>query len=65
MTHEALKSARASLGLTQTEWGRMLGVTRDAVCKMEAGQRKPSASVVILIDIALTGRLPSHWDKQK
>jgi DNA-binding transcriptional regulator YiaG len=49
MTAAELKAARASFGLTQSEWGRWLGVGREHVAKLEAGTARPSATLVLLV----------------
>ena len=45
---EEIKSIRAALGLTQTEFGAKLGVTWRAVARWEAGDRTPSPAVLML-----------------
>ena len=49
MTPAELKSARKSLGLTAEQFAKVIGVTRDAVCKWESGKRPIPRSVELLI----------------
>jgi DNA-binding transcriptional regulator YiaG len=37
-----IKKLRKSLGLTQAQFGELVGVKHAAVCLWESGQRKPS-----------------------
>ncbi len=37
----AIRQIRAALGLTQTEFGRRLGVSRQSVAYWEVGERRP------------------------
>ena len=40
MTHK-IKYAREQLGLTQAEFGKLVGVSKQAVCDWEKGRRTP------------------------
>lgn len=47
--NERLKAARIALGLTQTEFGRRLGVTNPAISKLELGNRNLTDQMVLAI----------------
>jgi DNA-binding transcriptional regulator YiaG len=50
MTPDAIRELRESLGLTQTQFARRLGITRQAtVSEWERGERRPRPSVVLLM----------------
>jgi len=44
-TGDEVRSLRTSLEITQTEFGAMLGVTKQAVWLWETGRMRPSMSV--------------------
>ena len=48
MEAKQLRELRLHLGLTQTEMAEKLGITRDGVAKMEAGDCNMSKSVDML-----------------
>lgn len=46
--NERLRELRLSLGITQSEFGRKLGVSRDVIAGIEYGKNKPNESLVKL-----------------
>lgn len=65
MTPEQIKEARKSLGLTPTQAAQLLGygaVSR--IYEIEAGARRPSASVVRLLAAYLDGYRPLDWPEK-
>lgn len=50
MTAADIESFRNALGLSQTDLASRIGVTPQAVCQWEAGKRKPSRPVMILLE---------------
>jgi DNA-binding transcriptional regulator YiaG len=46
---DEVKSIRSSLGITQAELGRRLGVTSRAVRFWEAGSREPGGPALIML----------------
>lgn len=48
-----LASARLKLGLSQSEFAKMLGVSRRTLQEWEQGRRKPSGAAKSLITIAI------------
>jgi DNA-binding XRE family transcriptional regulator len=62
---EHFKMVREALGLTQAEMAKMLGYgSRVRVAELEAGTRKPSASVVRLLQAYLNGYQPPDWPRR-
>lgn len=65
------RGLRDALGLTQEEMGRLLCVSKQSVCAYEAGSRRPTRAVLMLLrtwlqDPDLAGRLrrsafPHPW----
>jgi DNA-binding XRE family transcriptional regulator len=53
MPPDQLRAARAASGLTQSEWGRLLGIGRQHVAKLEGGVVPPSHTLAILIQIIM------------
>jgi DNA-binding transcriptional regulator YiaG len=51
MTPADLKSARKSLGLSAQQFADLVGVTRDAVCKWEAGHRQIPKMLDLVIEL--------------
>lgn len=51
MTPADLRTARNASGLTQTEWGQLLGIGQKHVSKLETGVVSPSDTLVALIRI--------------
>lgn len=49
MSPQELKARRRKLGLTQVQLAGKLGLTRDAIAKMEAGQRP----IVLITEMAI------------
>lgn len=50
MTPEQIKSLRESLGLTQQEFARHIGLaTRSAVCHLERGSKQPKGPLLALL----------------
>jgi len=58
MTSADLRQLRLDLGLTQTEWGRWLGIGRRHVAKLEAGL-EPSETLRLLAEAYRDGWRPS------
>lgn len=54
MTNRELKELRVKLGLTQTEMGLKLGITRGQIAKLEAGD----SSITPMLELLLK-HLPS------
>jgi DNA-binding transcriptional regulator YiaG len=50
MTAADIEQFRNALGLSQTDLAARVGVTPQAVCQWEAGKRKPSRPVLILLE---------------
>ena len=62
MNPTAIREARKSLGLTQTQFAAVIGYNdKTAVSALEAGTRNPSAAVVRLIRAYLDGYRPDDW----
>lgn len=51
MTGNELKALRAKLGLTQTEMANRLGVTRDAIARIEGGRNNMSKTLHLLMQL--------------
>ena len=49
-TKEDIKDLRSRLGLSQTAFGELVGITRMAVYYLERGVRTPSKTLVILME---------------
>lgn len=52
------RALRESLGLTQTEWGRWLGVHRVNVSQIEAGARRIGPTLARLLEAIEAGFRP-------
>ncbi len=50
MTPETFRALRERLGLTQTEWGRWLGVHRVNVNAIEAGRKRIGPTLALLLE---------------
>lgn len=50
MTPLQFREARLAFGLTQSEWGLLLGVGREHVAKIEAGRAPVSKTLALLVD---------------
>ena len=50
MDNKQFKTLRAQLDLTQTEFGKLLGIGRVQVAKIESGKFNPSKSVILLAE---------------
>lgn len=51
MNGNELKALRAKLGLTQTELAQRLGVTRDAIARIEGGRNNMSKTLHLLMHL--------------
>ena len=51
---DRIREVRIALGKTQDEFGDMLGVTSNSVARWERGGRKPSQTVLLLIQRIVT-----------
>jgi DNA-binding transcriptional regulator YiaG len=49
-TPEEIKRLRQAMGLTQKEFGGLLGVTRNFIYYLERGERKPSKTFKLLLE---------------
>lgn len=58
MTPEDLRARREALGLTQAQWAEWLGVGKVYVSQLEHGARRPSATLVRLVEAYLDGARP-------
>jgi DNA-binding transcriptional regulator YiaG len=45
------RAARKSFGLTQAAWGRMLGIGREHVAKIETNKTPVSQTVALLVEM--------------
>jgi transcriptional regulator with XRE-family HTH domain len=62
MTPAAIREARKTLGLTQSQFADLIGYNdKAAVSALEAGTRNPSATVILLIRAYLAGYRPPDW----
>lgn len=50
MTGTDIATFRTTLGLSQTELAKRLGVTPQAVCQWESGKRTPSRMALVLLN---------------
>lgn len=50
MTNAEFRAARISFGLTQAAWGRMLGIGREYVAKIETGRVPVSSTIALLVE---------------
>ena len=66
MTPAEIRAARDTLGLTQGEFARVMGVNGPAyVSAWEAGTRRPSISAMLLMHVYLSGYRPDDWPHPK
>ena len=56
MIHDNIKSLREQLGLTQTEFGALCGLSKMSVCHYEKGRSTPSKKAANRIVRAMTDR---------
>ena len=64
MTGAEIKAARASLGLTQSQFAVVMGLHgKTVVSALEAGKYTASIQVVYLLQAYLSGYRPDHWPK--
>ncbi len=56
---ERLRKARATLGLSQTEFGEPVGVTQSTIAAYETGQRRPPLPVLLALEHCL--RVDHEW----
>ncbi len=59
--NEQLKALREGLGLSQEEFGRRLGVTKQAVSQWETGQTEPTIESLLKIVNATGAKLDSFF----
>ncbi len=65
MTPKAVKAIRTRLGLSQTAFAAKIGVTRDAVARWEAGNRRMSEPISRLIErLAVEGKAKKRGRKE-
>lgn len=65
MTAADIETFRNSLGMSQTDLAARIGVTPQAVCQWEAGKRKPSRPVLILLEQLRDEAKKSRSDSRK
>jgi DNA-binding transcriptional regulator YiaG len=66
MTPAEIRAARETLGLTQGEFARVMGVNGPAyVSAWEAGTRRPTGPAVRLMRAYLSGYRPDDWQHTK
>jgi DNA-binding XRE family transcriptional regulator len=58
MTNAEFRAARISFGLTQAAWGRMLGIGREYVAKIETGRVPVSSTIALLVEAYQRHGLP-------
>ena len=51
-----LRELRLEMGLTQTEIGQMIGISKEQVCRIESGDRNLSRSEQLVLSAALLGK---------
>jgi transcriptional regulator with XRE-family HTH domain len=56
-----IKALREGLGLTQEEFGRRLGVTRQAVSAWESGEVKPTIDSIAKMAGEFGAKIESFW----
>ena len=64
MTPAALRQARATLGLTQTQMAAMLGRKLRNLQQWEAGDRRIDEAAARLLTAYLHGYRPEDWPKE-
>lgn len=57
VTADAVRELRMSMGLTQTQFGKLLGVVKRTVSNWERGQPIPALSEHRIVELAATRRL--------
>lgn len=66
MKPEEIREARKKLGLTQTEFAKVLGLqTHSGITNLEAGRSHITGTAVLLIEAYLSGYRNSTWPKDK
>lgn len=66
MKPEEIREARKKLGLTQTEFAKVLGLqTNSTISLMESGRSQITPTAVLLIEAYLSGYRNSTWPKDK
>ena len=60
MTPLQFRETRLAFGLTQSEWGRRLGVGREHVAKIEAGRAPVSKTLALLVSAYKRHGLPAE-----
>ena len=68
MNHTQLKEARKSLGLTQSQLGRLLDTDGQSIRRIEmdptaSTSRNPAPRMVRLLNAYLSGYRPDDWGK--
>jgi len=51
-----LRELRQEMGLTQSEIGKIIGISKEQVCRIEAGDRALSASERMVLGASLLGK---------
>jgi DNA-binding transcriptional regulator YiaG len=64
MTAAEFLAARKSFGLTQPEWGRMLGLSKPQIQKIESGKHPASDAAKRLINAYREGYRPADWPEK-
>jgi DNA-binding XRE family transcriptional regulator len=52
---------RARCGLSAVEAGRLLGLTRDMIYKLERGEHQPRVGTLKLMSVIAAGQRPEPW----
>lgn len=65
MKPDEIREARVTLGLTQVEMARVMGVDVMTISRWEVGGRNPQRLAVRLIEAYLRGDRPDDWPVKK
>lgn len=66
MKPEEIKALRESLGMTQQEFAKALGLaTRSAACHLERGSKEPKGPLLVLLELLAGRRRAPRRAKEK